>query len=160
MTLADRLAARERRREYFTVRVTDPGPAEARAAALRQQLVVARATGEGVDLVEAELTAAEDALQACYEVVWFRALTPKRFERLVAAHTDDEGEVDQDALLPDLAAACAEDESVQDPEVWRAMLFPEDDTDATWTTGEQRALYHLLFLVLNNSAPQVTLPKG
>lgn len=162
MTLADTLAGRERRRESFTVRVSDPTVDEARAAALRQQMIVAGAPGSELDAaaLEQELAAVEDQLLANYVQVWFRGLAPKKFERLVAAHTAEDGDVDQDALLPVLAAACAEDESLQDPDVWAAMLFPDDEDDATWTTGEIRALYHLLFLVLNNTAPQVTLPKG
>lgn len=159
MTLADTLAGRERRREAFTVRVSDPTADEARVAALRQQLIVAGAPGSDLDVaaIERELEEVEGELLANYVQVWFRALRPKEFERLLAAHTDGEGEVDRDGLLPELAAACAEDESLQDPDVWRGILA---DDDTTWTTGEIRALYHLLFLVLNNTAPQVTLPKG
>ncbi len=162
MTLADTLAGRERRREAFTVRVSDPAVDEARVAALRQQLIVAGAPGSDLDVaaIEGELETAEQELLANYVQVWFRALPPKEFERLLAAYTDGEGEVDRDALLPALAASCAEDESLQSPDVWAGLLFPEDAAAATWTTGEIRALYHLLFLVLNNTAPQVTLPKG
>lgn len=159
MSLRDQLDRKARRRVVVPVQVSDPAQDDRRAADARRQLALARVT-PGMDpdaLAELERLVEETttALAAHFVDVAFVALRGDDFEALIAAHTGDDGDLDRDRMRPALAAACAEDESLRDPDWW-AEQFASDE----WSAGERDNLYNRLFTELNYSVPSGGIPKG
>ncbi|MHB1063529.1 MAG: hypothetical protein ACYC1Z_03385 [Georgenia sp.] len=162
MGLREKLAAKQRRRASYPVQVSDPAEANARVAAARLALSAALISGADVDEADrearrAEVTAAQQAAEACFVDVAFTALAPEDFEALMAAHTLPDGSVDRARFLPALAAACAVEEDLQDEEWWAGQL---DRATGAWSPGEWDALYQLLFVELNYSVPSAAVSKG
>lgn len=157
MTLRDRLEAKARRREGYRVLVDDPSVAASRVSDAHTMLLAAQATPDragALDAAQEALAAAQGDLEACYELVDFAALDPDDYDALVTAHTDADGDLDRSAMLPELAAACAVDESVKDADWWRTLL-----TTGGWSAGERDGLFDHLF-VLNYAIPRPGLGKG
>lgn len=136
--------------------VDDPAPA--RAALTTAQLAAQVATTDA-ERERHEATVREMAarLEECVVEVAFVAIPPRLLERLTVEHTAAGGDVDRETLLPALAAACAEDHELRDVEWWAGVLDPEA---GVWTKGERDALYHLLFVQLNQTVPRGRLGKG
>lgn len=157
MSLKKRLAAKKRRVLTVPVQVCEPGPARARLKEASQALLMAEFAKHAEDVLEplrAAKAAAEDALEACFERVEFAALDPADMERLMSAHTKADGETDDVALLPVLAAESATDEDLRDESWWIEQL-----TGGTWTYGERTSLYAEL-ISLNYDVTQPSAPKG
>lgn len=151
MTLRDRLEGKARRHLDHPVLVGDPRVAAAAVQLATAELLAAQSPG-GDPATIAEKQAAVDAADAaylgCFETVAFDAMDPDEYEDLVASHLDPEtGKIDQVACLPALAAACAVDEDLHDPQWWAAQF-----AKGTWSAGERDDLYHQLYL-LNRTAP-------
>ncbi len=158
MTLADRLRAKAARRVVVPVLLDSTADDERRVADARTLHLAAlarKAPAEEIDTLAADLAAAEDAARAHTLDVEFQALAPADFERLVGASTDKAGDVDRDAALPALAAACAVDESLRDEALWAELIG-----SGTWSKGERDALYAALMFTLNYSAPPARAGKG
>lgn len=154
MTLRDRLAAKTRRRCVVPVPVTDPGPA--RAQLERALTALAAASGmhelEGaVDALQADVEAAQEAVDACTVDVLLQAPPAVEAERLLSAYLDDEGIPDYAACLPELLAACCVDETLQDADWWRDTLAGE-----VWGRSEVAGLrLGVLYLVADPVRPLV-----
>lgn len=158
MSLKARLEAKARRRVTVRVQVTDPAQDvrradEARAFLLHAQLVPERA--DQVPSLEAAVKEADKAVDAHYVDVVFEQLHDVDFEAVVAAHTTDDG-VDQDAVLPVLAAACAVEEDLRDEEWWTEQLDP---SKGSWNPGERDHLYYKLYTELHYAVPSGAVPK-
>lgn len=159
MSLRERLQAKARRRVTVNVQVTDPADDARRAAEARVMLLAAQANPDRVDelpALERAVEEADDAVAAHMVAVEFEQLTDADFEAVVAAHTTDDG-VDQDAVLPVLAAACAVDEDLQDEEWWAEQLDP---TSGVWSPGERDHLYYKIYSELHYAIPSGVVPKG
>ena len=158
MTLRDRLAGKKRRR--VSVRVILDAATAGAAALLVQQAQAAQYAAElaGDEQLLATTTAdlerARAALEDQFEQVWFAALDPDDYEDLAARYVDEGGELDEDGALPDLAAACAEDESLQDPTWWAGEL-----ASGRWNAGEKGELLARL-VELNYAVPGPGPGKG
>lgn len=158
LSLRERLEAKARRRVTLPVQVgDDPTPAVQLVEGATFALAVARGA-ETVD--EAAVATAEEALAAAqaglaehWVHVEFVALDPDDMERLLAAHQGADGELDTDSAVPYLAAECAVDESLGDPQWWA------DHITAKWSYGERTQFTSDLFN-LNYSAPSRNVPKG
>jgi hypothetical protein len=162
-SVRERLAAKARRTCTVPVQVSDPGPARAaHDDAQRRVLALTLAVAEHGDdeqraaaLAEANtaLDVARAALDEHFVHVEFQALADDEYEAIVARFSDDEGALDRRAATPLLAAACAVDESLRDPDWWAEQLARPE-----WSTGEALAL-HVELLNLNFRAP-ASLGKG
>lgn len=158
LSLREQIEAKDRRRIFVPVQLSDPGVDAARARDLNTLALAAEVDGSSVEQL-AEAVAARDtalaAVDAHFADVEFRALVPDEFEALINRHTDGEGDLNRRALCAELAAACAVDESVKDADWWAAQF-----EGGTWSKGEFDGLYMRLFTELNYSAPSRSVPKG
>lgn len=154
MTLAERLAAKSRRRVVVPVDVDPSAERDARVAELQARAMASASAGE---------TGALDGLVEQVEAirregqvdVAFVATDGATFEKIAGAYPSEDGSdsgMDWRAALPVVAALCAEDESLQDDETWRGLLD-------SWSHGERLTLWSAL-LRLNTAAPAPHLPKG
>lgn len=154
MTLRDRLAAKKRRRIVVPVEIDAPSPeALERLVSLQRSGLALLDAGDidGIANLEAEVEAIRSASRVD---VTFIAIPSADWEKLVAAYPAPEGEdggLNINAALPVLAALCAEDESLQDDEVWSTLL-------SEWGHGETLALWGAL-LRLNTAAWEPHVPK-
>src|SRR3546814_1674833 len=82
------------------------------------------------------------------------SVEPDEFEKLLAEHTDADGELDVETFRPILAAACATDPELKDPAWWAEQM-----ASAKWALGEREALYVACWR-LNFSPPRGGLGKG
>lgn len=160
-SLKGRLAAKSRRTALVPIQVSDPGAARAEFEKAEQNHLVHRvAQASNVDSVTAkDVAAAKRALDKAkaelrkhFVDVEFAAGSPADVERVLGAHTDNDGGWSVDAL-PELAALCAVDEELQDADWWTEQL-----TGGTWSTGERGDLWAQL-LSLNIDLPSEGLPK-
>lgn len=156
MSLRDRLSAKARRHLDHPVVIDDPQVAAAAVGVQEQLWFAARMSGEAAEIerTKAALEAAKAALTACYEFVGFDALDPNDYEDLTRSFLDDDGRLDVDAVLPALAAACASDEDLRDPEYWATELG-----SGRWNAGEIHHLFAEL-TALNQAIPPAGLGKG
>ena len=102
---------------------------------------------------DAELQKARDAADEATIVVVFRRLVPSRYEEIVQASRDDNGQVDTQKALP---ALCTE-------AYVRTTSMDGDDLDLTWTDLVEKVLSHgdrdmLETAVLNHNRSSVVLP--
>lgn len=159
MSLRERLQAKARRRVTVTVQVTDPADDARRAAEARVLLLAAQTDPTRADelpALERAVEEADAAVAANMVDVTFEQLTDADFEAVVAAHTTDDG-VDQAAVLPVLAAACAVDEDLRDEQWWTDQLDP---ASGVWSPGERDHLYFKLYSELHYAIPSGVVPKG
>lgn len=156
MSLRDRLSAKARRHLDHPVVIDDPQVAAAEVGAQEQLLLAARMSGDRAEIerATAAVEAARAAVAACFAMVGFDALDPVDYEELTRSFLDDDGRLDIDAVLPALAAACASDEDLRDPQWWAAEL-----ASGRWNAGEVRHLFAEL-TALNMSIPPAGLGKG
>lgn len=158
MSLAERLAGKQRRRASVRV-VIDALAAGAAVTRVQQQqaaVSTARFLGDQAMLAtaEADLAAARAALDAAVEEIWFSALDPDDYEALIASFMGEDGELDEHAALPHLAAACAEDESLRAEQWWVAEIG-----SGRWNAGEVADLLTTL-VSLNYAVPGPGPGKG
>ena len=161
-SLKSRLEGKPRHRVTYLVQVADTTDAEAALDVARRAVALLELTGaqndesrdDDLTQARAEQQDATAALSACYEPVVFVALSNLDMERIESAHQDAKGELDRSTIGPVLAAACAEDEDLQDAEWWRAQLAGEQ-----WSMGDKDSLVTTL-LTLNWHTPPASLPKG
>ena len=146
MALRERLANRKRPTATFALRIEDD-------TAARVALVAAQ------DSKDPEaITAAQAAVDACYEVLHLTALSPADWEELVAQHppTEQQKKADKwcnmDTFVPALLAACVAGEESEDE--WADYL-----TKGSLTFGEAAALTTAVFQ-LNQRIPDSWYPKG
>jgi MoxR-like ATPase len=154
-TLRDRLAAKKRRRVVVPVELDSPSPEALEQIVSLQRSGLAALEAGDLDGLQEVQRQVEDLRALTHVDVTFVALSAQDWEKIVTAHPSPEGDdagVDAVAALPVLAALCAEDESLQDDDVWRALL-------AEWGRGETLALWGAL-LRLNTSAWEPHVPKG
>jgi hypothetical protein len=105
------------------------------------------------------VTAASAAVQEHVVQAQFTALQRGDFERLVAATTNPDGDVDDDLFAPVLLARCVDTDGVdddtaavlRDPEVWRAKL-------ESARAGDFHGLYWTVFRL--NADPAAIAPGG
>lgn len=156
MSVRDRLSAKGRRHLDHPVVIDDPEAAAAAVAAQDQLLWAARMQGDQdeIERASAALEKAKAAAAACYEWISFDALDPTDYEDLTTRFLMEDGRLDVDAVLPALAAACATDEDLQDPEYWAAELG-----SGRWNAGEVHHLFAEL-TALNQGIPPAGLGKG
>lgn len=159
-TLKERLASKRRRTDSVPVQVSDPGPAQERFDNADQRLrllqVIPSTDPEHearVAEAQNERDAAREELREHFVEVEFVAATPDDAERVLGAHTNDQGNWSIEAL-PELAALCAVDEELQDADWWTEQI-----SSGTWSSGEKQALWSRL-LTLNVALPPEHLPKG
>lgn len=141
-----RLAGAKRRTATHQLRVEDD-------AAPREELVAALDSGD-----EQRITAAREALAACYEPLKLTAMPAEDWDDLVTAHPPpdklkDRAWCDVGTFLPAALAVCA---------------VTEDITEADWVDhvkhgamnpGEQHALLDDL-VALHDRSPSPEIPKG
>lgn len=147
--------------------VDDPGPARARLhealaqlAAVASSQDVAAGVAAGVPGIAAAVTAAREAVDAaqaevdaCAVDVLLQAPPAAVAEAVVGAWLDESGALDDDAL-PDLLAACADEEGLRDAEWWRVQLARRE-----WGRNEVAGLrLAVMHLVMDPVRPLV--PKG
>lgn len=156
MTTRERLSAKGRRHLDHPVVIDDPKVPAAEVAQQEQLLLAARIQGDPAEIerVEADLAAAKAALEACYEWVGFDALDPTDYEDLISAFVEEDGRLDEEGVLPALAAACAVDQDLRDVEYWTTEL-----ASGRWNAGEVRHLFAEL-TALNQAVPAARLGKG
>lgn len=156
MSLRDRLSAKARRHLDHPVVIDDLQVAAAAVGAQEQLLWAARMGGDAAEIeaATAAVAAAKAAVTACYEFVGFDALDPNDYEELTRSCLDDDGRLDIDAVLPALAAACATDEDLRDPQYWASELG-----SGRWNAGEVAHLFAEL-TALNQAIPPAGLGKG
>ncbi|WP_402465799.1 hypothetical protein [Isoptericola aurantiacus] len=160
VSLKERLAAKARRTVTVPVQVSDPGPARAAYEKAEKDLLFAelaksgqKGTAKQVATAKRTRDAASAELRDHFAEVEFAAGDPADVERILAAHTDDEGEWSIDAL-PELAALCATDPELQDAPWWSDQVGP----GTTWSLGERQDLW-IRLLNLNTNLPPEQLPK-
>ena len=157
--LREALEQKVRRRAVVQIELSDPGDARRRveAAQAARMAVVGAASIEGGDVdvsaLDAEVEAAVAALAACTAQVRLAQPTWEAAEEIQARHAGPDGDVDYSAALPDLLAACAEDEALQDADWWREQL-----ADPRWSPAEVSELrLAVMHLILNG--PRAYVPK-
>lgn len=153
-SLLERLQAKRPRRATVNVRLGEPDEATlAEIASLQAGLMSARLAQDDTEASGHEAALAEADARSMVGV-GFTAANPLAWEAVASQHPSQSGEdggVDWHAALPLVAAICADDESLNDDEAWRALL-------ATWSYGERLSLWRTL-LDINLAAPPATLPK-
>lgn len=153
-SLRERLAAKARRRVVVPVQVSDPTQDLGHAEAAKAEYDAARVRAAGAEelarLAHAAAVAVRDVAEH-YVSAAFTAMHRADFNALVGTHTRDDGEVDAEALAPQMLAACADDESLRDADWWREVL-------ASWSSGEWLSLYSAVFAV-NGARPPAYVPK-
>lgn len=160
MTLKARLEGKDRRREVWRV-VVDATAAQAAAVRVQQaasevEIAALAQDPELLDRAKAAHAAALAELEACFEEVEFVALEPDVYEELLARFIDPaEGELDERAALPALAAACVVDDELHGDEEWWAAAL----TSGRYTAGEVDQLLTLL-VSLNYGVPGPGPGKG
>lgn len=159
-SLASRLAARETRRVVVPIEVTDPGEDVRTLAVLARRALDAVRAQRAAGLIDDEQLAAarkaadeaREALAAhCLDVALVAA-PPDVWEALVTEHLADDGADVSPEALPVMLAACAEDESLRDPQWWTEHL-------RTWPFGDREALRGAV-LDVNAWTPARALGKG
>lgn len=149
-TLRDRLLGKTRRRVVQPVQVAPQSEEEATLAA--EWLAAIAGGSDTADALRERL----EAMQAERVIdVPFSAIDSDVWEKIAARHPALEGEdsgMDWRAALPEVAALCCDDESLQDDDAWRQVL-------ATWAHGELVGLWGAL-LAINVDHPSAHLPKG
>lgn len=145
MSLRERLAARARPTASFHLRVDDDTSAQA-------DLVAAQAVG-----LPERITAAQAAVEACYERLELSALPPADMEALLEAHPptpDQPGNTmfNQATFVPALIAACVDSDMGEDD--WAEFV-----AKGPITRGEVLALFNACW-DLNHRTPDINLKKG
>lgn len=156
MTLRERLEAKARRHIEVRVVVDDTAVA-ARLASEAEQLAAVADLARDDDLVARAAAAKEEAAAAladCFVTVGFDALDPDDYEALISGFVDEAGELDDQGVLPALAAACAAEEDLRDVDWWAQRL-----TAGVWNSGERGALLYAL-TALNQGTPGPGPGKG
>jgi len=160
MSIKERLAAKVRRTVTVPVQVSDPGPVRDDVAKHENRLTVLQFVNDPTPEVERQIKAAKADLEKArtaflehFVEVEFAAGDPADVERILSTHTDDKGEWSITAA-PELAAMCATDPDLRDPEWWSEQL-----EGGAWSTGERAALWNAL-ITLNVATPPEHLPKG
>lgn len=153
-TLRERLSAKRARQVVQPVQIEECGEDE---AALVAEVLLAISNGASDDDLT-EKRKQIDALRAeRYVEVPFTAMDDEVWEKVAARHPAPEGEdggMDWRAALPEVAALCCDDESLQDDDVWRDLLRE----GGGWSHGEKVVLWGAL-LGINTRAPAAHLPK-
>lgn len=158
-----RLRDKRRPTAYYDLQVDDPSGAMERLQSARKEAERAeRVHGGDSEQCRSARAAAEEAdeaLRGCYERVWFRALPPARFERLLAEHPPTEEQRkeerlwNRDTLALPLILACVERGDLSEQE-WTELLTEQ------CSQGERDHMFAVA-LVVNTRAPDVSLvPKG
>ena len=160
-SLKERLAAKQRRTVTVPVQISDPGPARDELERTQKQATLWEtiATKDDEDSQERLAAAREERARAAavfnehFVEVEFASGSPDDVERILEAHSDDDGWTL--ASLPELAALCAVEEELRDPEWWAEQLAP----DGSWSSGERGGLWQELMRI-NTQMPPERLPKG
>ncbi|MFC3986786.1 hypothetical protein [Streptosporangium jomthongense] len=160
MSLRERLLARPRPFDTYSLRIDDDTEPRKALEAARTTLRVLQFQGEAADesavrAAKAALAEAEASLAACYEPVVLRAMRPDDFEALIGKHKPREGTEDRTWNLDTFPEACFREcvESDLTPAEW----------DQVWaevlSAGERGELCTAAIRV-NVRVPDTTLPKG
>lgn len=157
-SLRERLEAKARRRVTIPVQVAeDPAEVARFVEGARALLSTLRHTeppdDKAISSAEVALTAAEEALAACWVHIPFQALLPADMEALLAEHATTGTDEDDRVILPHLAAECVLDPDLRDAAWWH------DQITGVWSYGERTKFTADLF-ALNYSAASGNVPKG
>lgn len=141
-----RLAGAARRTATHPLRVEDD-------AAARAELATALDSSD-----EQRITAAREALAACYEPLHLTAMPPEDWDDLVTAHPPpekykDRAWCDVGTFLPAALAACAATEDVTEAD------WADHVKQGAMSPGEVRALLDDL-VALHDRSPTAEIPKG
>lgn len=158
MTQADRLRGRKRPVSIYHLLVEeDDTAARAAVSSASEALELAQLRADdgapqAVKDAQKALDKAQRALDACYEPIPIRALSPKAFEALVAEHpSKDKDQAWAETFPRALFLACVEGDLTE--QEWNAFL------DDQCSQGERLAL-HQEALNVNARWPSGAIPKG
>lgn len=165
-TLRERLQTKAPRRIVQPVQLTPPDAVEttlvlditnALVAPIPDDETPEQAT-ERIRLAEERMARLEQLRADRYVEIPFVAMDSKLWEKIVALHPSPEGAdggMNWRDALPEVAALCCDDDSMQDDDAWREVL----DAGDGWSHGELLGLWGAL-LSINTDHPGTHLPKG
>jgi hypothetical protein len=156
--LRERLEAKTRPAATIQVAVEDTSAAAKRlddARMARLAGLVSGGTEEENAERQAEVDAAEQALDELYVEVRLQAMAPADYEALLDAHTDEDGTLDRAAWLPPAAAASTVDTDLQDEGWWTEQLGSN-----RWSAGELSALFLTITRLNDPTIRSAAIPKG
>jgi hypothetical protein len=140
--------------------------AEAELSAARTALAVAEGAKRVSTAHRDRVSAAEDAVAACYHVLTVRALPPAEYEALVAEHApgdDADGKrrmaFNQATLMPALLAVCVFDGPDEAEPALSEGEWREQIAKGSGSAGETGALFATVWAI-NDRSPDVNIPKG
>lgn len=146
MSLRERLRAKSRPQATFRLRIDDDAEPQAELQKAVQALRIASLRGEPTDEPQADVDAAQAAVDEHYEILTLTALAPEDMEALIALHPPtkeqrkDEASWNVDTFRPALLEACVEGDMTEDD--WREFV-----TKGNASTGEITRLWEAVVVV-------------
>lgn len=165
MSQRDRLLKRRLPTVPFRLMVDDDSDARRELADAEAALELAQ-YGPQDDAAKAEVKKARGrvekaraALDACYEVITIRAVTPARFEEMMKDHPPREGKKEE-IYNPETFSRALFLEGVQDPELTRDEWEVFLDTQLSKAERDGSDGIFWATLALNTRTPSEDIPKG